>query len=81
MCCRVSSIRKLSYKEGQELAGMEGSIEATEQELATLEARLADPTLYAERGDEVPALMAATENARTRVDAQYRRWEELEARR
>jgi ATP-binding cassette subfamily F protein uup len=58
---------------------MEAAIEAAELELAELEAKLADPALYAERAETVPALLGETEAARTRVEGLYRRWEELEA--
>jgi ATP-binding cassette subfamily F protein uup len=75
----ASGARKLSYKETQELAGIEGAIETAETNLAELEAKLADPTLYAERADAVQGLLAEAEAARTHVETLYRRWEELEA--
>ncbi|MDB5100689.1 MAG: transporter ATP-binding protein [Cyanobacteria bacterium RYN_339] len=71
--------RKPSYKEQKELEGMEAAIEAAETAVATLEAQLADPTLYAERGGEVQGLLAEADAARKQVETLYRRWEELEA--
>jgi ATP-binding cassette subfamily F protein uup len=76
---KAAGPRKLSFKEREELAGIEGRIEAAESELAGLEATLADPSLYAERGAEVPDLLAAADAARAHVETLYQRWEELEA--
>ncbi|MNR78834.1 putative ABC transporter ATP-binding protein [compost metagenome] len=70
--------RKLSYKEREELAGIEGRIEEAESALAKLEAELADPSLYAERGEAVSELLAAADQARMQVETLYQRWEELE---
>ena len=73
LAARIAGARKLSYKETQELEGMESAIEAAEGEIAELELRLADPALYAERGDEVAALLAAADEARGHVEHLYRR--------
>jgi ATP-binding cassette subfamily F protein uup len=75
----TTAVRKPSYKEQKELEGMEAAIESAEAAVAELEAKLADPTLYAERGSEVQGLLAEADAARQRVEALYRRWEELEA--
>ena len=40
---------------------------------------LQDPAVYATRAAEVPALVAALEAGRRRVEALYARWQELEA--
>jgi ATP-binding cassette subfamily F protein uup len=71
--------RKRTYKESQELSGMEAAILAAEARVAELEAALADPGLYQSRGAEVPALVAALEGARGEVERLYARWQELEA--
>ena len=71
--------KKRSFKENQELAGIEGAITGAEARVAELEAQLADPTLYQSRGAEVPALVAALEAARGEVERLYARWQELEA--
>ncbi len=76
---KPASPRKLSFKEREELAGIEARIEAAEAEVARLEADLADPELYSERGAEVPERLAAAEAARGTVEALYLRWEALEA--
>jgi ATP-binding cassette subfamily F protein uup len=75
---KAPGARKLSFREREELAGIEERISAAEAEVARLEAELADPSLYAERGAEVPERLAAAEAARAEVDALYRRWEALE---
>jgi ATP-binding cassette subfamily F protein uup len=71
---------KLSFNEKRELEGLLERIDAAEQEVASLEAELADPRLYAERGSEVPKLTASLEAARTEVAKLTARWEELELR-
>jgi ATP-binding cassette subfamily F protein uup len=77
----VAKPARLSYKETQELAGMEAAIQAAEEDVARREAELADPALYKARGAEVPALTEALATARTTVERLYARWSELEARR
>ena len=77
---RSDAPAKLSYQERKELEGMMKAIEEAEAELAGLDAQLADPSLYAERGDEVPALTDAQRQATKKVEALMERWEELEAR-
>jgi hypothetical protein len=71
--------RKLTFKEKAELAGIEAAIEGAEAEVTALEATLADPETYRTRSVEVPALVAALDAARLRVEALYARWQELEA--
>ncbi len=76
---RVIKPKKRTFKEQQELAGMEATIGEAEAAVAALEAQLQDPALYATRSAEVPALVAALEQARETVDTLYARWGELEA--
>ena len=71
--------RKLSWKEQKELAGIEAAITQAEARRAELEARLADPALYAQPADEVARVTAAFKEAGDAVDALYARWAELEA--
>ncbi|HYU16279.1 MAG TPA: ATP-binding cassette domain-containing protein [Candidatus Acidoferrum sp.] len=70
--------RRMTYKERQELAGMEPAILAAEARVAELEARLSDPSLFKERGAEVPALVAELDRARAAVERLFSRWHELE---
>ncbi len=71
--------RRLSYRERQELEGMEAAITAAEAERDRLEAALADPSLYSQAPETVPQLSLAFEDARRAVDDLYARWSELEA--
>jgi ATP-binding cassette subfamily F protein uup len=70
--------RRASYKERQELAGMEDAITLAEARVAELEAMLSDPVLFKERGAEVPALVAELDQARASVERLFARWHELE---
>jgi ABC transport system ATP-binding/permease protein len=80
-CGGTAGPRRLSYREKQELQGMEDAITAAEAERERLEVALADPALYASAQQEVAGLSAAYDEARRRVEALYARWEELEAQR
>jgi ATP-binding cassette subfamily F protein uup len=71
--------RKLSWKEQKELAGMEAAIMQAEARKEALEARLADPALYAQPQDEVARVTAEFREAGEAVEALYARWAELEA--
>ena len=73
--------RSLTYGERIELEGILDRVDGAEREVAAVEARLADPTLYAARGDEVPGLVSDLERSRAEVARLTARWEELEARR
>ncbi len=75
---RASTERKLSYREKRELEGMEEAILAAEARKEELEARLADPVLYASGNDEVQRVTAQFREASEQVDALYARWAELE---
>ena len=54
----------LTYAERIELEGIMDAIDGAEREVSALEAALADPALYATRGDEVAALQAKLATAR-----------------
>ncbi|MFO0696426.1 MAG: ABC-F family ATP-binding cassette domain-containing protein [Polyangiales bacterium] len=71
----------LTYKERIELEGILPAIEKAEAELATLEAELGDPEVYAKRAAEVPALVAKRDRAKEEVERLVERWSDLEARR
>jgi ABC transport system ATP-binding/permease protein len=75
---RPAGGRKLSWKEKQELDGMEEAILEAEARKEALSARLADPALYAEAPDEVARVTAEFKEVVERVDALYARWAELE---
>ena len=73
--------QKLSFKERQELAGIEAAIAGGRgARCASSRRALADPALYKERAAEVPALVArARRRAAPRSIGLYARWQELEA--
>jgi ATP-binding cassette subfamily F protein uup len=72
-------IRKLTFKEKQELEGMEAAILAAESKVSELQSALNDPATYKERAAEVPAMVASLDGARAEVERLYARWQELEA--
>jgi ABC transport system ATP-binding/permease protein len=71
----------LTFNEKHELEQLMPRIEEAEAELAAIDQELADPTLYARRGTEVPALQTRRDQAQAAVDQLMARWEELEAKR
>jgi len=70
---------KLSYKEKQELERLVGEIERLENEAAEVDAMLNEPTLYAERADEVPAILARQQDLQEALETKMGRWMVLEA--
>jgi ATP-binding cassette subfamily F protein uup len=71
-------IRKLTFKENQELAVLPERIAALEEEQATLLATLADPEFYKSAGAEVARLNTRLPELERELAAAYTRWEELE---
>ena len=71
--------RKLSYKEKIELERIVGSIEQAETTAAEIESTLSDPTLYAERASEVPAIVERQREIQEDLERLMSRWMELEA--
>ncbi len=74
-----SAARRRTYHEQKELAGMEAVIGAAEAKVTELQGVLADPSIYKDRGADVPALVAALDAARVTVERLYLRWQELES--
>jgi ATP-binding cassette subfamily F protein uup len=70
--------RKLTWKEQREMEGIEAAILEAEARKAELEARLADPALYARPTGEAARVTADFQAATREVDALYARWAELE---
>jgi ATP-binding cassette subfamily F protein uup len=73
--------KPLSFAEKKELDGLMDVIGAAEARVAELEARLADPALYAKEAALAGKLSGELEGARAEIARLYARWEELEARR
>jgi ATP-binding cassette subfamily F protein uup len=71
---------KLSYKEKIELEQIVASIEQAEANAAEIEATLNDPTLYAERAPEVPAIVEQQRELQEQLERLMSRWMELEER-
>jgi ABC transport system ATP-binding/permease protein len=76
---KPEAARRLSYKEQQELAGMEELILKRESEAEEVEKALSDPDFYAKRAEEAGKLAAELEVMRADIAGLYSRWEELEA--
>ncbi|HVV82883.1 MAG TPA: ABC transporter C-terminal domain-containing protein, partial [Kofleriaceae bacterium] len=76
---RPTGPRKLTFKEKQELAGMEAAIHAAEARIAELERTVSDPDIFRQRPAEVPALVADLDAARAELDRLFARWQELES--
>lgn len=72
---------KLTYAERTELEGIMGRIDEAEGKVRALEAKLADPALYASRGAEVAGMLAELDKAKQEAARLMARWEELEAKR
>lgn len=75
---KTQKVAKLSFKEIQELGGMEARISALEEEIAQKEEALNDPKFYADMGTGVADFMKALEGKREQLTSVYARWEELE---
>jgi ATP-binding cassette subfamily F protein uup len=71
---------KLSFKEQRELDGLPARIEALEQEIHTLEARLGSADFYRGPAADVRAAVDRLDAARRELDETYTRWAELDAR-
>lgn len=57
---------------------MEQAILSAETRVAELEATLSDPAVFKDRGVEVPAMVAALDEARATVEGLFDRWHALE---
>lgn len=71
--------KKLSYKEQQELGGMEAAIGAAEKKIADADARMNDPAVI---GDHKKYTQACNDHAaaQTELERLFSRWEELSSR-
>lgn len=69
---------KLSYKLKLELEQLPGQIEALEQEVADLQARISAPEFYSGPPDEVSATLETLAEKESRLEKVIERWMELE---
>ncbi|HEY8089447.1 MAG TPA: ABC-F family ATP-binding cassette domain-containing protein [Polyangiaceae bacterium] len=75
---RTKAKSGLTYAERLELEGILDKVEAAEARVGELEAKLADPDLYAKRGGEVAALQTELASAKQSAADVVARWEHLE---
>jgi ATP-binding cassette subfamily F protein uup len=75
---RSNRARKLSYNEKRELERLPDRITQTEAEIRAIETELADPELYKSGGERVSSLSESLEQKKADLEAEYRRWEELD---
>jgi ABC transport system ATP-binding/permease protein len=71
--------RKLSFKEQQELAGMESRIQSAEKNIERIEGLFADPEFHRKQAQQAAGLNVELEQTKMLVADLYARWEELEA--
>ena len=74
-----SKPKRISPWQQRELEEVENRISQVETELATLDERLADPTLYTGPRAEVDAIQESRATLDGELATLYGRWEELEA--
>ncbi|MDH3998135.1 MAG: ATP-binding cassette domain-containing protein [Desulfuromonadales bacterium] len=72
-------VRKLSFKEKQELEALPQQIDALETEQAELHETMADPNFYREAGPQVATTQQRLELVEAELEQIYARWEELDA--
>ena len=70
--------KKLTYREQQELLNMEQNIADAEEALAAIEARFSEPDFFVKNAKDMPKFEAELADAKSKVEALYARWEELE---
>ncbi len=70
--------RKLTFGEKRELESMEETILNAEEEAAVIETSLQDPSFFANRSAEAPALAEKLADLRANIQRLYDRWEELD---
>ena len=76
---KPSKPRKLSFKEKQELEGMEAQIHAVDEEINRIEALFVSPDFHRTHATQTNDLMAELASHKARLNELYARWEELEA--
>jgi ATP-binding cassette subfamily F protein uup len=73
-------VLKLSWKEKQELEGIEAAILEVEETVTALETEMQVPGFYEQPHDQVLSKLDALNAARKQVETLYERWQELEGR-
>jgi ATP-binding cassette subfamily F protein uup len=70
--------KKLSYKLQRELEALPGEIDAKEQQIAAVEAEIADPAFYQRPAAETTKVLASLEQMNSELEALVERWAELD---
>jgi ABC transport system ATP-binding/permease protein len=79
-CLRPSTTSaQAHFKEQREIEGIEAAILSAESRVHDAERTLNDPSFYATRAADAPAVIAELDAARAEVARLYQRWEELDA--
>ena len=76
---KAGKARKLSFKETQELAGMEARIHEVEAEIARIEGLFAAPDFHHTHAAQSKQLVVDLETHRETLTKLFKRWEDLEA--
>jgi len=76
---KAGKARKMSFKETQELAGMEAKIHEVEAEIARIEGLFATPDFHRNHATQSKQLVVDLEAHRESLTKLFARWEELEA--
>lgn len=76
---KESAPPKLKWKEERELESMEETILQAEENLATVEAKLANPQFFVDEPEEAAALANGLENSKAAIQELYDRWAHLES--
>lgn len=71
--------RRLTYKEKQELGGIEDRIVAKEEEISEIEQTVAGENFYKQPYEQVEGVLDALQTRKTELEHLYARWAELEA--
>ena len=71
--------KKLSWKEQNDLDSMEENVLELDTEIEGLEAQFQDPDFFKKSKDEIAKVQKNLDEAKTKLDVLYARWEELEA--
>jgi ATP-binding cassette subfamily F protein uup len=71
--------KKLSFKEAQELQGMEARIAECEANVQRIEAMFADPDFHRKFGPQTAELTEELSREKEKINELFQRWEALEA--
>jgi ATP-binding cassette subfamily F protein uup len=76
---KVTTKKKLSFKEQRELDGLPLQIENLEKQLAALTERMQEANFYQQGADKITAHTQLMEKTQAELDVVYARWTELDA--